>query len=316
MAASTAVGSRCVSGNSGGRVAVIAALLANLGVAVSKFVAWAFTGSSAMLAEGVHSVADSGNQVLLLIGGKRAQRPPTPLHPFGYGPFRYLYAFLVALTIFLVGGLFALYEGWHKLHSPTELESPLWAFSVLGVAIVLESVSLRTAVRESKGPRKGQTWLEFIRRTKAPELAVVLLEDLGALLGLGFALLGITLTTITDNGVWDGIGTLAIGMLLIAIAVMLGMETRSLLIGEAATEEVQARITAALVAEPGIRRVIHLRTMHLAPDQLLITAKIAVNGTDPGAAIARTIDNAERRVREAVDLKCTIYLEPDIDRDA
>lgn len=315
MTASAAVGSRCVS-KSGGRVAVIAALLANLGVALSKFVAWTFTGSSAMLAEGVHSVADSGNQVLLLIGGKRAKKPATPLHPFGYGPFRYLYAFLVALTIFLVGGLFALYEGWHKLHSPTELESPLWAFGVLGMAIVLETLSLRTAVRESQPARKGQNWLKFIRRTKAPELAVVLLEDLGALLGLVFALVGVTLTTITGNGVWDGIGTLAIGVLLIAIAVMLGIETRSLLIGEAATEEVQARIKAALVAEPGIRRVIHLRTMHLGPDHLLVTAKIAVNGTDPGAAIARTIDNAERRVREAVDLKCTIYLEPDIDRDA
>jgi len=303
-----------VSGTSTGRVAVIAALLANLGVAASKFLAWTFTGSSSMLAEGVHSVADSGNQVLLLIGGKRAKQPPTALHPFGYGPFRYLYAFLVALTIFLVGGLFALYEGWHKLHSPTELESPLWAFSVLGVAIVLESVSLRTAVRESKGPRKGQTWLEFIRRTKAPELAVVLLEDLGALLGLGFALIGVALTTITGNGAWDGIATLAIGLLLVSIAIMLGMETRSLLIGESATEEVQARIKAALLAEPGVKRVIHLRTMHLSPDHLLITGKIAINGSDPGAAIARTIDSAERRIRAAVDLTCTIYLEPDIDR--
>jgi cation diffusion facilitator family transporter len=196
---------------SGGRVAIIAALAANLGIAASKYLAWAFTGSSSMLAEGVHSTADSGNQILLLIGGKRARRPASALHPFGYGAFRYLYAFLVALTIFLVGGLFALYEGWHKLHSPAELESPAWAFGVLGIAIVLESFSLRTAVRESRAARSGRTWAEFVRHTRAPELAVVLLEDLGALLGLFFALVGVTLTTITGDSVWDSIGTLAIG---------------------------------------------------------------------------------------------------------
>ena len=300
--------------DSGGRVAIFAALAANLGIAVSKYVAWAFTGSSAMLAEGVHSTADSGNQVLLLIGGKRARQPASELHPFGYGPFRYFYAFLVALTIFLVGGLFALYEGWHKLHSPAELESPLWAFGVLGVAIVLESISLRTAVRQSRQARTGQNWLRFIRRTRAPELAVVLLEDLGALLGLLFALVGVTLTTVTGNGVWDAISTVAIGLLLISIAALLGMETRSLLIGESATEDVIARIDASLLAEPGVLRVIHMRTMHLGPDELLVAAKIAVNGADTAAAVARMIDGAERRVRAAVDLECTIYLEPDIDR--
>jgi cation diffusion facilitator family transporter len=299
---------------SGGRVAIIAALAANLGIAASKYLAWAFTGSSSMLAEGVHSTADSGNQILLLIGGKRARRPASALHPFGYGAFRYLYAFLVALTIFLVGGLFALYEGWHKLHSPAELESPAWAFGVLGIAIVLESFSLRTAVRESRAARSGRTWAEFVRHTRAPELAVVLLEDLGALLGLFFALVGVTLTTITGDSVWDSIGTLAIGVLLISVAWVLGIETRSLLIGESATDEVVAAIERALVDEPGVQRVIHMRTMHLSPDHLLIGAKIAVNGADTAATVARTIDGAERRVRAAVELECTIYLEPDIDR--
>ena len=303
------------NGQSGGRVAIFAALGANLGIAASKYVAWAFTGSSSMLAEGVHSTADSGNQILLLIGGKRSRQPASRLHPFGYGPFRYLYAFLVALTIFLVGGLFALYEGWHKVHAPTELESPLWAFAVLGIAIVLESFSLRTAVRASRQARGRQSWPQFIRRTRAPELAVVLLEDLGALLGLAFALVGVTLATITGNGVWDGIGTLAIGVLLISVAGVLAVETRSLLIGESATEDVIARIEAALIAEAGVQRVIHMRTMHLSPDQLLVAAKIAVNGTDTAVAVAETIDGAERRVRAAVDLDCTIYLEPDIDRE-
>jgi len=299
-----------------GRVAIFAALAANLCIAASKYLAWAFTGSSAMLAEGVHSTADSGNQILLLIGGRRARHPATRLHPFGYGPFRYLYAFLVALTIFLVGGLFALYEGWHKVRSPAELESPVWAFGVLGVAIVLEAFSLRTAVRESRPVRIGQTWLQFVRRTRAPELAVVLLEDLAALLGLAFALAGVTLTTITGDGLWDGISTLAIGALLIAVAALLAVETRSLLIGESATEDVVARIEAALTAEPGVQRVIHLRTMHLSPDQLLVAAKVAVDGADSAADVARTIDGAERRVRAAVPLNCTIYLEPDLDRGA
>jgi cation diffusion facilitator family transporter len=298
----------------GSRVAIFAALAANLGIAASKFVAWAVTGSSSMLAEGVHSTADSGNQLLLLIGGKRAQRPASRLHPFGHGPFRYLYAFLVALTIFLVGGLFALYEGWHKIRTPAELESPVWAFGVLGVAIVLESFSLRTAVRQASRHRHGLSWLQFIRRTRAPELAVVLLEDLGALLGLALALAGVALTTLTKDSLWDGLGTMAIGVLLVAVAAILGLETRSLLIGEAATEDVLERIEAALVEEPGVHRVIHMRTMHLSPDELLVAAKIAVDGADTAADVAKTIDGAEKRVRAAVDLECTIYLEPDLDR--
>jgi cation diffusion facilitator family transporter len=304
------------AGNTGssGRVAIIAALAANLGIAASKYLAWAFTGSAAMLAEGVHSTADSGNQILLLIGGRRARRPASALHPFGYGPFRYLYAFLVALTIFLVGGLFALYEGWHKIRSPAELQDPLWAFGVLVAAIIMESFSLRTAVRESRAARNGQGWLRFVRRTRAPELAVVLMEDLGALLGLAFALVGVTLTTITNDGLWDGLATLAIGVLLVVVAVLLGVKTRSLLIGESATEDVITQIETSLLAEPGVQRVIHMRTLHLSPDELLIAAKIAVNGADTAAAVARMIDGAEQRIRTAVDLECTIYLEPDIDR--
>ena len=291
---------------------ILAALGANLGIALSKFVAFLFTGSSSMLAEAVHSLADTTNQVLLLIGGRRSRQEPSHLHPFGYGRFRYLYGFLVTMVIFLVGGVFALYEGYHKLRQPEPIESPIWAFAVLLIAIGLESFSLRTAVRESDPSRQGETWLSFIRRTKIPELPVVLLEDLGALTGLGFALVGITLAVITDNGRWDAVGTLAIGVLLVAISILLSTRMRSLLIGEAADPEVIDQIEAALVAEPLIDAVIHLRTMHLGPDQLLVAAKVAVSSDERMSEIAEAIDSAEARVRSRVELECLIFIEPDV----
>lgn len=299
-------------GSGDSRLAILAALGANLGIAISKYVAWLFTGSSSMLAEGLHSTADTGNQILLLIGGKRAARPATRLHPFGYGPFRYFYAFLVAITIFLVGGLFAVYEGYHKLRHPEPIESPVWAFAVLGVAIVLESISLATAVRQSQRARGRQSWVEFIRRTRAPELAVVLLEDLGALLGLAFAMAGVTLTVLTEDSTWDGVATVAIGLLLITVAFVLGRETRSLLIGESATDEMLAAIEAALAAEPGVLRVKDLRTMHLSPDELLITATVGVDADARAAEVARTLRGARRHINDAVDLRCIIYLEPTV----
>jgi cation diffusion facilitator family transporter len=292
--------------------AIVAALGANLGIALSKFVAFIFTGSSSMLAEAVHSLADTANQLLLLIGGRRSRRQPTQLHPFGYGRFRYLYAFLVTVVIFLVGGVFALYEGYHKLKEPHPIESPVWAFAVLGIAIVLESFSLRTAVRESASSRRGATWLAFIRRTKIPELPVVLLEDLGALSGLAFALMGITLAVITDDGRWDAVGTLAIGVLLVAISALLSTRMRSLLIGESADAQILEEIEAALVAEPLIDCLIHLRTMHLGPDQLLVAAKVAVSADERMSRIATAIDSAEARVRACVPLECLIFIEPDI----
>jgi cation diffusion facilitator family transporter len=292
--------------------AIVAALGANLGIALSKFVAFIFTGSSSMLAEAVHSFADTANQVLLLIGGRRSRRLPTELHPFGYARFRYLYAFLVTVVIFLVGGVFALYEGYHKLKEPHLIESPIWAFVVLAIAIVLESFSLRTAVRESDSSRRGATWLAFIRRTKIPELPVVLLEDLGALSGLVFALMGITLAVVTDDGRWDAVGTLAIGVLLVAISALLSTRMRSLLIGESADAHVLEEIEAAMVAEPLIDCLIHLRTMHLGPDQLLVAAKVAVAADERMSEVAKAIDSAEARVRACVPLECLIFIEPDI----
>jgi len=300
---------------SGGTRAVIAALLANLGIAVTKFVAFALTSSSSMLAEAIHSVADSGNQVLLLIGGRRAARPATEQHPFGYGRERYIYAFIVSIVLFSVGGVFAVYEGVHKVLHPEPIHSWQWVpLAVLAVAIALEASSFRTAIGEANHIRSGAGWVGFIRHARAPELPVILLEDFGALVGLVLALFGVGLTLITDNGVWDGIGTLCIGGLLISIATVLAIETKSLLLGESATPQQIAAITEALNATPGLDRVIHLRTMHLGPDELLVGAKLAMPAARSAAQIAAAIDDAEARVRAAVPIANVIYLEPDIDR--
>ncbi len=298
----------------GGNRAIVAALGANLGIAVTKFAAFALTGSSSMLAESIHSVADSGNQGLLLVGGRRATRDATPEHPFGYGRERYVFAFIVSVVLFSVGGLFALYEGWHKVQHPEPIESWRWVpVLVLVVATGLESFSFRTAIVESNVVRGSLSWLAFIRRAKAPELPVVLLEDFAALIGLVLALAGVLLTLGTHDGVWDGIGTLAIGVLLVAVAFVLAIETKSLLLGEGATPEAVARIEAALVADGSVLRVIHMKTMHLGPDELLVAAKIAVAPTDSAADVARAIDAAEARVRAAEPVARLIYLEPDID---
>jgi cation diffusion facilitator family transporter len=304
-----------VSSATGGTRAIVAALGANLGIALTKFIAAALTGSSSMIAEAIHSVADSGNQVLLLIGGRRAQRGATHKHPFGYGRERYVYAFLVSVVLFTVGGLFAIYEGVHKLMHPEPIHSWQWVpVAVLIMSIALEGFSFRTAVVETNRHRAGMTWTQFIRRTRAPELPVVLMEDTAALLGLVLALFGVGLTLLTDNGVWDGVGTLGIGALLVAVAIILAIEVKSLLIGESATADQVAAIEAALVAAPDVERVIHLRTLHLGPDELLVAAKIAVAHDETAAAVARAIDAAEARIREAIPITALIYLEPDIYR--
>jgi cation diffusion facilitator family transporter len=301
--------------SSGGTRAVVAALCANLGIALIKFVAFAITGSAAMLAEGVHSVVDSGNQALLLIGARRSRRRATPEHPFGYGRDRYVYGFLVALVLFSAGGLFALYEGIDKVRHPHHLEDLAVALSVLAVAIVLEGFSLRTAVAESREAKGALGWYSFIRRAKLPELPVVLLEDTAALIGLLLALAGVGLSAATGDAVWDGIATICIGVLLLAVAAILIVETKSLLLGEAAAPEAVAAIVANLVG-PGVERVIHLRTMHLSPDELLVAAKLAMPRTATLADVAAAIDRAEARVRAAVPTATVIYLEPDIDRAA
>ena len=303
-----------------GNKAVVAALLANSGIAVTKFVAWLLTGATSMLAEAVHSVADAGNQALLLVGAKRSVREATPEHPFGFGRDRYIYAFIVSIVLFSLGGLFALYEAYHKYHEvhagePDQLLDSRWwwvPLLVLSAAIVMESFSFRTAIVESNKVRGDATWWSFIRKAKAPELPVVLLEDLAALLGLIFALAGVSLTLATENGYFDVAGAAAIGTLLVVVAVVLAIETKSLLVGEAATPESIKAIRGALDAADGVDRVIHMKTLHLSPESLLVAAKIAVRHDDTAAEVAQVIDGAERAIRAAEPAAEVIYLEPDL----
>ncbi|HEV7862721.1 MAG TPA: cation diffusion facilitator family transporter [Acidimicrobiia bacterium] len=301
-------------GDDGSARAIVAAFLANLGIALAKFMAFAVTGAASMLAEGVHSVADTGNQGLLFLGGRRARKPPTRQHPFGFGRERYFWSFVVAVVLFTAGCLFALLEGVEKVRHPHELESWEWAVGTLVVAFVLEAFSLRTAVRESRALKGDLPWARFIRYAKVPELPVVLLEDTGALVGLGFAMVGVGLAEVTGNPRFDALGSIAIGLLLGFIAFVLAVEMKSLLIGEAAAPAMQDRICAALEGTDGIRRVIHLRTEHLGPEDLLVVAKIAVDPNMPAGETAALIDRAEERVRAGVPEARLIFLEPDVDR--
>ncbi len=302
---------------SGGGKAIIAAFLANMGIAIAKFVAWLLSGSASMLAEAIHSVADSGNQLLLLFGGRKAKRKADREHPFGYGRERYVYAFVVAIILFSVGGLFSIYEGVDKLTHPHELENIWIPIGVLVIAIVLESFSLRTAVKESNQVRaKGQSWISFVRHSKAPELPVVLLEDIAALVGLVFALLAVSLSAITHNPVFDAIGTLMIGTLLILVAITLGIETKSLLVGEGATRGDLDKIIRAIESGPEIERLIHIKTLYLGPDELLVAAKLGFAADKPLGAVATDIDTVEARVRAAVPVARVVYFEPDIYRPA
>jgi len=308
--------------NHGGTRAIIAALSANAFIAATKFGAWALTGAASMLAEGVHSLADTSNQLLLLRGGQVARREATEEHPFGYGRAPFISAFLVSVILFSLGGLFAIYEAFHKYEEvaaghPNELlESQWWwvPIAVLVFAIVAEGMSFRTAVKESTPVKGALSWPQFIRRAKSPDLPVILLEDSAALIGLVFALMGVGMTLITHNGLWDVAGTALIGLLLVLVAITLAAETRSLLLGEAATPEAIADITATLAGADGVQRVIHLKTLHLGPEEVLVAAKIAVEPTDSAVRVAQVIDNAEAAIRAANPMVTALYLEPDIDR--
>jgi cation diffusion facilitator family transporter len=309
----------------GGNKAVIAALLANTGIAITKFIAFFLTGVSSMLAEAIHSVADAGNQGLLLLGGKKAQREATEEHPFGYGRERYVYSFIVSIVLFSVGGLFALYEAYHKYHEihvahgrpgDSILDSRWWwvPLLVLGIAIVLESLSFRTAIVETNKIKGAASFPQFIRRAKQPELPVILLEDFAALLGLVFAFVAVGLALITENLYFDVLGTGLIGVLLVVVAVVLAVETKSLLIGEAAGHDAQSRIVAALTGTAGVGRIIHMKTLHLGPEELLVAVKIGVDAESTAEQVAAAIDAAEHAIRQAEPTAQVIYLEPDIYR--
>jgi len=296
----------------GSTKAILAALGANTGIAITKFIAAGISGSASMFAEGIHSVADTGNQILLLLGGKRAKRKATPTHPFGYGRSRYIYAFMVSIVLFSVGGMFSILEGVEKLSHPHELTDAWIPLTVLGIAIVLESFSLRTALKAAKEERGRTSLYKFIRHAKSPELPVVILEDIAALLGLVLAFGGVGLTVLTHDAAWDAIGTLAIGALLIVVAIILGIETSSLLVGEGATANDTEKIAKALRGSEGVEDIIHMKTLYIGPDELMVAAKIAVKATDKARDIANAIDIAEANIRKAVPTALIIYLEPDI----
>ena len=297
---------------SGGTKAILAAFFANLGIAIAKFVAFAFTGASSMLAEAIHSCADTGNQALLLLGGRLAKREATTTHPFGYGRERYFWSFVVALVLFSVGSMFAVYEGVEKIRHPHEINAPIWAFAVLSIGIVLEGFSFRTAIVQSNLIRGDLSWTTFIRRSRVPELPVVLLEDLGALIGLVLALGALAIAVTFDAPVWDGIGTLSIGVLLGLIAVVLAIEMKSLLIGEGATAKTKAKIVSAVESVDGVERIIHIRTQHLGPDELLVGAKVAFDPNYTTRELTDTINEIEARVRSDVPEARPMYIEPDI----
>lgn len=292
------------------RIAVVTALAANIAIAIAKLGAAAITGSSAMLAEALHSFADSVNEVLLLVGARRSRRPADRRHPFGHARYRYVYAFLVSLTVFWVGGVLAVIEGVSHLAAREPLGDPRWAFAVLGLAALLESWSLRTTIRTSRLTKGGLTWWQLLRVTKAPEIIVVFLEDLGALIGICIALIGVTLATLTGEGAWDAVAAIAIGVLLMAIGLLVNRETQSLLIGESATVEVVAAIRQAIASTEGIKGVGDLRTIHVGPDDLVIAAGIVVDPSESATGIARAIVEAEARVRRVAPFRTVIYLEP------
>ena len=296
----------------GGTKAILAAMAANAGIAVAKFVAYLVTGSASMLAESIHSVADTSNQGLLLLGGRRARRLADDRHQFGYGRERYFWAFVVAMVLFALGGLFSIYEGVEKIRHPHEVESLGWAIGVLVFAIVAESLSFRTAIVEARTVKGRRSWWEFVRKSRSPELPVVLLEDAGALIGLVFALIGVGLAAITGNVVWDGIGTLAIGVLLVAISIVLTVEMKSLLIGEAATEEHVTALVTAVERVSSVNRVIDLKTQHIGPEELLVAGKLEFDHSLTNPQLSDAIDEVERSIREAVPLTSHIYLEPDL----
>ncbi|MCP4225208.1 MAG: cation diffusion facilitator family transporter [Actinomycetia bacterium] len=303
------------AGGEHGSKAVMAALIGNLGIAIAKFIGFAVTQSSAMLAEAIHSSADSGNQALLLLGGRRSRKEATEEHQFGYGRERYFWSFVVALILFALGSAFAVFEGIEKIRHPHELDNVMVALAILGFAICLEGWSFRTAVMESI-PLKGDlSWWQFIRRSRTPELPVVLLEDFGAMAGLTIAFSAILISKVTGDPVWDGIGTLIIGLLLGVIAIILVIEMRSLLIGEGARRGDMTKIVAAITETQYVDHLIHIKTQHLGPEELLVGAKVAFDPSLTVADLASAIDRVEAAIRAKVPYATPIYIEPDLLRD-
>ena len=297
----------------GSKKAILAAFLANLGIAVAKFAGFLITKSAGMLAEAMHSLADTGNQGLLMLGSKRAGRGRTDQRHFGSGRERYFWAFIVSLVLFTFGGVFALYEGITKFRHPHETDNMLVAIAILVIAIVLEGSSMRTAIHEARAFRAdGQSWWRFIRDAKQPELPVVLLEDFGALIGLVFALLGVTLTRVTHDPRWDAVGSIAIGSLLVVIAVVLVIELKGLLVGESASEPDHERLRTMFAQARGVLSVLDLRTEYVGPDEILVAAKLEFDHTMSGDDVSVAINEMEVAIRSRFREKLLLFIEPDL----
>ena len=294
----------------GGTRTIVTALIANFTIAIAKFFGFVITSSSAMLAEAVHSLADTSNQALLLLGKKRSKKSPSAERPFGFGRERFFWAFVVSLVLFSLGSIYAVYEGIEKIRHPHEIESLWWALAILLFAMAMEAYAFQTAVKESRLYKGDHSWKSFIRRSRIPELPVVLLEDFGALMGLVFAFVCVLIADVTGNAVWDGIGTLSIGILLGLIAIILAIETKSLLIGEGALPEQSMRIENAIISSPEVSSLIDMRTEYLGPETLLVAAKIEFSGETSPSDISADVDTIENRIREVEPLAKIIYLEP------
>ena len=294
----------------GGTRTIVTALIANFTISIAKFFGFVITSSSAMLAEAVHSLADTSNQALLLLGKKRSKKSPSAERPFGFGRERFFWAFVVSIVLFSLGSMYAVYEGIEKIRHPHEIESLWWALAILLFAMVMEAYAFQTAVKESRLYKGDHSWKSFIRRSRIPELPVVLLEDFGALMGLVFAFVCVLIADVTGNAVWDGIGTLSIGILLGLIAIILAIETKSLLIGEGALPEQSMRIENAITSSPEVSSLIDMRTEYLGPETLLVAAKIEFSEKSSSPDISNDVDNIEKRIREVEPLAKIIYLEP------
>ena len=295
-----------------GKKTILAALIANVGIAIAKFAGFAITKSSTMLAEGIHSSADSANQLLLLLGTRRAKREPSSKHPFGYGRERYFWSFVVALILFSLGSLFAIYEGIEKIRHPHALNNASWAIGILIFGIFIESFSFRTAIVEAKTIKGETSWSKFVVRSKQPEIPVVLLEDAGALFGMVIALAAITLVKTTGEPIWDGIGTLSIGVLLGVIAIILAREMHSLIIGEAASETDLSKIVSVIENNTQVVQLVEIRTQHLGPEEILIGVRVAFHETLQTKDIARLINKLEDDIRTEIKNAGPIFIEPEI----
>ncbi len=286
------------------------ALGANLSIAVAKSFAAFFTQSGAMLAEAIHSYADSGNQLLLLFGLKSAKKPPNPDYPLGFGRSTFFWSFIVALVLFSVGGLFSIYEGWHKLHEPQALSYPWVAIGVLTFGIVAESISMWGCVREVNKVRDGRSYFRWFRESRQSELLVIFGEDLAALLGLVFALLAIAATMITGNPLFDAIGTIGIGVLLIVIAIFIGIETKALLIGQGVEKRVHKKMLAYLEAQPQVDHVYNLLTMQLGND-VMVAVKARMTTMATGDELITSINHTEASFKQEFPQVLWLFFEPD-----